>query len=969
MRRGILIAVALLLLSKGALAGPSLVLPANMTVLHCDMPSKDERFLGSAAPGQLFLPGEPAEVRLALPPGRCVLELQGIGTRTPGRAIDAGAGVTDTAGKAPLIELVGSPIRRPVNVTVAEQTVKVPLPERFGTYGLIVERDGQRRFLATLARVPRPRAGGTVENTPIFGEGQLLDRPDRFEERCQEQARMGIRGFRRELHWTEKQDGTYDWSQLDPLFKAAADNGLQIMATLGAHPMYFLPFGEPAPAANYSGSFAHGQADWLCAPALYPRYGAWVKAFCQRYGAPGPRPPLWGIDNYNEPWEGGGISGWARDCLQYRALQKLLATAARAVNPAIRMLAASSIMNTEDKFYSDGSTEFDRYVDIFTDHYVLPPMCYGPRVAALHGKPSMETETWFANAEYQVPQLSMQFLACGQRCLAPWHPRVVFDTVPGSDDTSFIPTPVATSTAVFNYFLTGRPFERIVFRDHLPWVFQFGRGTDAVFILCGRLGTFASANPRLRMWPQVQESDGGRFVVDNHDGLLRFFDVAGNPVHVGEKQVTLTMDTSPLYVTGGDPFDTKRPLDKAGWVAQATSRLAAGRIVGSRPVEILPHDPQAPLGPDASLDVTVHNCLPQPVRGTLSVQATPAWQLAAGTRALVLKGGESRTVSWPVLQAGPTGPYLAAFHFDSDAGAADYAEAMTSVAVPHKTIHVDGNLDDWADVPAVRLLSSDLAGASVIDNLQRPWSQVAATDKPAAEFKLAWDKDFLYVCAVVSGQSSRHVRRATLTDDWFFHTAADDSLPYYRDFLAKHPGHSFAEVPYVYAKNPGPEQAFAGDRLQIGLDVVPGWHDLTPDTDRVPFGFHAWPDTDYEYSAYLCDDGGAEVWRLLAPGVPRVHDAPRQPKGALSTGVVQAPCIIRQDGTQRIYEMAIPRSELAQFPLQAGTDFGMTLRIGYAGGTSLDYGVNKAVTNTNGLSLHPYYMSNTSCGVRWRLAP
>ena len=33
---------------------------------------------------------------------------------------------------------------------------------------------------------------------------------------------------------------------------------------------------------------------------------------------------LWGFENYNEPWEGGGISGWARDLVQYRAIQKLI---------------------------------------------------------------------------------------------------------------------------------------------------------------------------------------------------------------------------------------------------------------------------------------------------------------------------------------------------------------------------------------------------------------------------------------------------------------------------------------------------------------------------------------------------------------------------------------------------------------------------------------------------------------------
>ncbi len=38
--------------------------------------------------------------------------------------------------------------------------------------------------------------------------------------------------------------------------------------------------------------------------------------------------------------------------------------------------------------------------------------------------------------------------------------------------------PVVAATAAFNYFVTGRSFEKIVFQNHLPWVFQFGKDED-----------------------------------------------------------------------------------------------------------------------------------------------------------------------------------------------------------------------------------------------------------------------------------------------------------------------------------------------------------------------------------------------------------------------------------------------------------------------------------------------------------
>ena len=183
------------------------------------------------------------------------------------------------------------------------------------------------------------------------------------------------------------------------------------------------------------------------------------------------------------PWEGGGISGWARDMLTYRDLQRTIARAARSVDPRIKLLAASSMANTEDKLFPDGSKEFEQYIDIFTDHYVSPAMCYGPLVAQAHGKESMETETWFVNAEYQLPQAVAQFIASGQQRISPWHPRVLFDNVPGGTDQTLMPSPVATATAALNHLMTGKKFVRIVFRQHLPWVFQFGADDDADALL------------------------------------------------------------------------------------------------------------------------------------------------------------------------------------------------------------------------------------------------------------------------------------------------------------------------------------------------------------------------------------------------------------------------------------------------------------------------------------------------------
>ncbi len=614
------VCVLLSLVATSFAAEQSLVLKANMDVLRCTMPAKDNRFLASSAPGHLFLPGESAHITLALAKtdAKLAIEIQEITTRDP--AVRIKEAFTDTAGNAPLIGLEGKSIVHPIQTAFddkPETTVEVkslPIPEKFGTYALILVRGELRQFLGTVCRIPTPRVNAALENVPIFGEFGLLDRPERCRDRANTYYRMGVRGMRFELGWNESKDGKYDWSRLDQIFSALEEAHLQVMVTLGGHSQAFYPFTPdqtPASVApNWDGSPYWGQADWLCDPKLYPRYGQWITALAQRYWKDG-KGALWGFENYNEPWEGGGISGWARDLVQYRAIQKLIAESAWKVDRRIKICAASSIMNTEDKLFSEGAGgEMEKYVDVFTDHYVVPPMCYGPLVAAAHGKQSVETETWFVNSEALLPHI-VQFLASGQLRLSPWHQRVLFDALPGIPDNSYvIPTPLVAATAAFNHFLTGKSFEKLVFHTHLPWVFQFGKDSDkdGLLIVFGQLMTIGGDDPKMKLWSQVETAGGGTITIDNADGLLKFHDLAANPVYVGQPSVTLPMSIFPTYIT----------CDQGP--AAAAARIKAAKIEGKRPVEILPHDFLTRVdAKDPEMHVGVHNCLNRAIRGLLTI--------------------------------------------------------------------------------------------------------------------------------------------------------------------------------------------------------------------------------------------------------------------------------------------------------------------------------------------------------------
>jgi hypothetical protein len=994
MKHWSLVLLALGMVAAHAVDYRPVVHAQNMARFGCTMPNLTYRFAGSSAPGQIFFLDEPVTVSLVLTKQQDQgtvkefgIDIQEITQREPLASDPKIAGVADF-GSPDLMAAQGAPISAPLTVTFTDKpTVQVevanlPVPKRGGTYALILTRTSSnlRQFLTTVARVPRPNPAATVENTLIFGEGNFFhgDRQT-LENRASIYQRIGIRGMRCEWSWNETQDGKKDWARYDAAMEIAAKHQLKIMVTLGGHYPWMYPFApHQTPAAvapGWDGNPYGGQADWVCRPELYPRYGAWLTEFCQRYWLDG-KGALWGLEHYNEPWEGGGISGWASDAPRYRELMKLIAASARKVSPGIKLFAASSVMNTEDKFFSDGTREFDHYVDIFTDHYVRPCMSYGPLVAKAHGRRSMETESWMANSEHRLPMGVCLFTATGQERVNPWTPRDLFDSVPGY--SGLIPTPVVSATATFNALSSGKGFEKIALTDRLPWLFQFGTDTekDGLLVLYGQLIGVGGKSPqdgaKERPMAQVEAANGGTITLNNRDRLLTFLDLAGNELYKGQKRVTLPLTFLPTYIRCA-----KGP-------AAAVARIRAGVIRDKRPVEIIPLDFSAPVGtPACLLRVKVHNCLTTALTGTLAVQAPEGMTLQAATQPVQLAAGETTLVAFAfaTATANAANAYPFTFTVTSNLGIAAYAETLHAAVVPKRTIAVDGRLDDWRTVPGITLVAHT-EKMDISELARRPWLDVRdkLPNGTYAEVKLAWDEKQLYLAARVNDPTpeTSKPRLATVNEDDYFHSAHSDTEEPWKSWLAKtkgmdgktlkEAGRSFAEVPYVYKKHYS--FAFTGDRVQLAFDVRDDWHDLTPNTDRLPYGFSAVPDTDYEYAAYLCADGQGELWRLLAPGVPRMHGYPHQPKPAAGTpsiGAVAAPVVIRQEGTVRLYELAIPRTELPDLHFIAGTSFGFTYIIGNNSGPSIYFGEAKAATKGNGLTMHPYWMASPTCGVRWTL--
>lgn len=61
-----------------------------------------------------------------------------------------------------------------------------------------------------------------------------------------------------------------------------------------------------------------------------------------------------------------------------------------------------------------------------------------------------------------------QFMATGQRRVAPWHTNMIFFNTPGAKGDFVMPNPTALASNVFNVTIGERRFGGLLFKTHVP---------------------------------------------------------------------------------------------------------------------------------------------------------------------------------------------------------------------------------------------------------------------------------------------------------------------------------------------------------------------------------------------------------------------------------------------------------------------------------------------------------------------
>lgn len=900
-------------------------------------PQKEAEYGFSAAsqPHGIFYPGEAVAITLTVPSNpkatalRSEIEVISIHTRlqTPGEI-----GFYDNFGKSRVTPIPAIRVR--VDLAAAKNgflEVPLPLPQTFGTYALVLVRaDGTRTMLGNVLRVlkPTPRIGAIPQI--MSGKDWDVGVPSL-------QQRLGVTLLRTEIHWDGAGPGAeFGGGKADRDITGYAKYGIKVMVTTGIHP-------------EWSRSSKRGG---ICDPKYDAEFGRWIEWLVTKYYTGG-QTGLWGIENFNEPWEPNGISGWSSDSLRYRDLQKTLYNSAKKANKDVYILAASSIMNTEDKFLSEGDgSPMINYVDIFTDHYVQPKGAYGGRMAQKWKKLSGETETWGGGSEVLLHQFMFQFLATGNSFLSPVQFQHFATSYwkPEGQEGFYTANSVGLAIATWNALIQDRPFKGIAFPDHLPFLFQFGEDNDAQFVLAGRLMGLQTARARDVVWPQHAFAPDGSITIADPTREIELRDCAGNLApRSADGSYTVQLSPTPWFV-------------RAANASTVIKALRAGKMTGLRNVEILPGT--LPLLPEAGtpalLPVRLHNLRNVPVSGTLTVATLTQQKPVTVDAPFQIATGATLVVQVPISVPADNGLPL---RFTAKVNGINeiWDEVVPCTGVVHTAIT---GIEDpaWTKVPTVATMRAEGAAAgNEIDKIWKPFlfkdSKQEKLPAKRADLQLAWDDTGLSIRGSVEtmGLATRPRLETRDDDSYFFGKEAPNAYRPDKDFLAELP--------------------FNGDSFQVGIDVdrveerFQRLHDLPQLSWSLPDGFTAVPDTDYEFSAYLCRDSKPELWCLLAPGVPRYHYFPHHTRGAVGQGPVKDAAVeVKRISGRNVFFMHIPWTRLGfTTPPKAGQDFGFTCRWNGDGG--VEFGGSYAATKSNGLTFHPYWNAPPSNSVRWTLRP
>jgi len=739
-------------------------------------------------------------------------------------------------------------------------TISPKLPEAFGGYAVVADLgDAGRRFVISSVRTFKPTSQRiqypslSLDNTP----GDTL-------------PRLGIQAIRFGIGWDKPDANDYakKMADLDAQLNDALKKNITVMLMVGASGAQ--PLGRPRPHLDDQDVMLETKSDMAWLPSEDDAFQAWVTEVASKYGWP--KGPVTAIELWNEPWEGISISGWGADMLRFREIYKHMAQgvlkARQDANVQVLLAGCDSSSNTIDKLFPDDTDEFLPLLDVCTIHYqgMASPATYkkwlnrqGP-----NGRVKIwDTESWVANVDDRVAAVVATNKSVGyDRAMGVfggniWDHKDISVMAAGnkrSKATQDTAWSIAASVGAAVHFIGERPFSRLLFQNGLPWVMLFDGlpGADAkpnpddgTIVVVGDIGeefgkdcllhrsimglkqlpelaaakqalaalaVDAPADQRKAIQKQITALStirGATMVLDDGGGKFQLYDFYGNPQAGENGKITVPLDGRGFFLrANGTP----------GSFAALTNAVATSRIDGFECLEMIPHDLLAAVEDKPTVRVTCTNMFNRPITGQLTAKLG---NLQIETPApLSFQPNETRDIEIKVVggTSVPENTYPLTLKFD--AGNDGYSESTDKLHVnliAHRTIAVDGKLDDWKGVLPQTIVSE---GAAVPTMEEAAWFPFAKYDNSIksgfATGYLAYDENNFYFAAKVADPDpdAGTLRFETRDDDQFYYPAVSYELDPATTFATK-PGKIDADIRKPYGlRKPGADQERSYDTLE-----------------------------------------------------------------------------------------------------------------------------------------------------------
>ena len=815
--------------------------------------------------------------------------------------------------------------------------LQVPIPDdatRLVGMTAIVE-DGEHlwaKYLGSVAVVPRRdisryhpdgfficsfhvgfrREGVMVHDAPLSADAVA----DAFK-------RMGIDWVRTPLYWDvwEPREGQVDWSRADSLYNLLRRHHILAMHLVGPVPRWARAQGPNLLDVPYKRGVI--KSDWAPAKAYLERFGRAHRDFYARY-----RDVVRAANIWNEPWEGGGITGWKSTGDHYRAIVRQIKAARDAADPTIKLVAADSAHNTDWKLFAAGMQD---HIDVISTHYSSPATSFAFAMKRFYHKELWETETWFAwMGDAACVRHALLYFANGGDKVSLWNTAMLFDH-------HGWPLPAVVWTAATRHVLDGLRFAGVAHPRRPPFVLVFeGKGRCVAAVVT----TFQASVRDHRGVFRQQFADDQPTMLLRGSGY-RFYDMLGNPLTPERRggAWALPVGRQPRYIEWrGDPAEFRRRLD-------------AARYKGLRPVEIIVHDITDRLTRKPTLRVELRNALPERLEGTIRVEAAGLGLSPANLR-FALGPVERRTFEFRVAKATDATSFPARAVVETSRGRAELADTVHEALIVRGTPVVDGDLGEWRRLGArAVLMTGQETPTKTLLEAWFPWERLPAEAQGfAARLAFAYDDRNLYLMARVK-DTSRQV------------------LP---SMLAGKCLHKFQNPPadHMYVEA-GPIPAASGDLIQLALAApdddpfVPKYEVRPPDDPLHRMG--AFLRSRYIYMLYPTRGGGAEIMRLRTPDFYYLHPLPIDYKWlAKHCKVAGAKIVVKVLPDGYAYEAALPWDELRAIPHRPGQTVRMNVLVQDGSmGRQLQWSAGRSAAQKNTLDFEPAWGTCWSNDTFW----